>query len=264
MPFETRQGVRFFQFAAFPQERVCHAVFTRQGGVSPAPWHSLNVGGTVGDDIARVRANRVRAFNAVGRDPASLHDVWQVHGADVVVADAPRPLESPYTKADILLTQNPQVTLFMRFADCVPLLFYDPVQGAVGIAHSGWQGTVKGVARETVRAMAQYFGSQPQHLVAAIGPSIGPDHYEVGADVVKAARQAFGEKSQDVLRLNRQTGRYHFDLWTANRIWLEEAGVAQIHLAGLCTACHTDDWYSHRAEHGQTGRFGALIALKQV
>jgi hypothetical protein len=262
MPFEERNGLRFFTFSLFPAAEVVHAVFTRQGGFSPSPWDSLNVGGTVGDDPERVRANRRRAFESVGRDPLSMHDVWQVHGADVVVAEAPRPPDAPYQKADVLLTDRPDVTLFMRFADCTPVLLYDPFRRAVGLVHAGWQGTVKGAVRAAVQAMQQRFGSRPQDLRAGIGPAIGPDHYEVGDDVVQSVRKTFGEKSADVLILSQKSGRYHFDLWAANRLWLEAEGVTAIEVAGLCTACHLDDWYSHRAERGKTGRFGALIALQ--
>ncbi len=262
MPFLERDGLRYFQFERLAaQAGLVHAVFTRRGGTSPAPWASLNVGGTVGDDPERVRANRQRAFRAVGREPASMHDVWQVHGAEVVIAAAPRLPNTPYQKADVLLTDRPEVTLFMRFADCTPILLYDPPRRVVGLVHAGWQGTVKGAVRAAVQAMVQHFGSRPSDLLAGIGPAIGPDHYEVGPEVVQQVRQAFGEKSPNVLRLNVHSGRYHFDLWEANRLWLEASGVQQVELAELCTACHVDDWYSHRAEKGRTGRFGALIAL---
>jgi copper oxidase (laccase) domain-containing protein len=103
------------------------------------------------------------------------------------------------------------------------------------------------------------FGSTPGDILAGIGPSIGPDHYEVGPDVVSQVRQAFGQSASRLL--TDHAGATHFDLWTANRLALEKAGVWQIELAGLCTACHTEDWYSHRAERGRTGRFGAIIAL---
>ncbi len=261
MLWRENEGVRYAQFASLEQAGAVHAVFTRHGGVSPAPWASLNVGGTVGDDPARVRENRQRAFIAVGRDPASIHDVWQVHGAAVAIAEAPRPMDSPYRQADVLLTDRPGVTLFMRFADCTPILLYDSQRRVVGLVHAGWQGTVKGAARAAIQAMQSRFGSRPQDVWAGIGPAIGPDHYEVGADVVKQVRLAFGENSLNVLRLNERSGRYHFDLWEANRIWLQAAGVQQVEVAGLCTACHVEDWYSHRAEGGRTGRFGALIAL---
>jgi len=258
MPFFQNNGLRYYTFDIFP-ENITQAVFTRQGGVSPRPWNSLNVGGSIGDDITHVRENRIRSFKALGRATESIHDVWQVHSADVVYADAPRPLDTEYQKADIMLTDNPQVTLFMRFADCTPILLYDPVKQVVGAVHSGWLGTVRGATRVAVEAMQDRYGTNPADVLAAIGPAIGPDHYEVGEDVITQVRETFGEHAQSLIETHGES--VHFNLWKANRILLEGAGVKQIETADICTACHTEDWFSHRAEKGKTGRFGAMIAL---
>jgi polyphenol oxidase len=256
MPFNQQNGLRFFQFDSLD---VRHAVFTRHGGRSPEPWASLNVGGTVGDVIERVRKNRLLAFEALDCKPDSIFDVWQVHSADAVCADAPRKMDEPYHKADIILTDKPEVTLFMRFADCVPILVHDPVKNVVGVAHAGWMGTVRNVAGATVNTMRERYGSNPSDVLACIGPSIGPDHYEVGQDVISQVGQTFGADAD--LMLPKHDTRVHFDLWKANQYLLERAGVHRIELAGICTACRTDDWFSHRAEKGKTGRFGALISL---
>jgi len=259
MPFQSHAGVRYYSFESLDSS-VTQALFTRQGGVSPAPWASLNLGGTVGDQPERVRENRLRAFAALGRDPVTLFDVWQVHGVNVVVADAPHPPQASHQQADAILTDKPGLTLFMRFADCVPILLYDPVRKVVGMVHAGWMGTVRGTLQATIETMRARFGTRPDDLQAAIGPSIGPDHYAVGADVVAHVRQAFGEDTSGLLATRE--GGIHFDLWAANRLLLERAGVRHIEVVGLCTACHVDDWYSHRAEKGRTGRFGAMIGLK--
>ena len=258
MPFDQSDGLHYYQFDIFSKE-VLNAVFTRQGGISPEPWTSLNLSISVGDDSQRVTENRMHAFNALGRNPASLHDVWLVHGVDIVHAEAPRSLDAPSVKADILFTDNPAVSLFMRFADCVPLLFHDPVKKVVGIAHAGWMGTVKGVAEVSVKAMQERYGSKPADIVAGIGPSIGIDHYEVGGEVADQFRGKFESDSEKILQT--RDGRIYLDLWTANALQLQNAGVEQIQISGLCTACHLDDWYSHRAEKGRTGRFGVLMAL---
>ena len=250
-------GLCYLQFDSL---NVKHAVFTGHGGVSPEPWGSLNVGGTVGDDLARVRENRILSFQAMGCAPESIFDVWQVHSADVVCAHAPRSTDESYRQADIILTDKPEVTLFMRFADCVPLLVHDPRKGVIGVAHAGWMGTLRDVATATVSAMKKNYGSDPADIIAGIGPSIGPDHYEIGADVILQVMQKFGDESEQLLKHHNR--KIHFDLWTANRILLERAGVGQIEVSGVCTACHTDDWFSHRAEKGRTGRFGVLISLQ--
>jgi purine-nucleoside/S-methyl-5'-thioadenosine phosphorylase / adenosine deaminase len=260
MPSLTRRGeLRILQFESFDQE-VVQAVFSRHGGVSPEPWASLNLGGTVGDDPQRVSENRQRAFTAVQRDPLSLYDVWQVHGVEVVIADAPRPPHAQHEQADIILTDKPGVTLMMRFADCVPILLHDPVRHVVGIAHAGWLGTVRGTGRAAVETMQFRYGCQPENIMAAIGPSIGPDHYVVGMDVINQVRQNFGQDANGLL--GRRDGQVFFDLWAANRLLLEQAGVHQIECTEICTACSTGDWFSHRAEKGRTGRFGAMIGLR--
>jgi polyphenol oxidase len=258
MPFIHNNGIRYYTFDLFPRE-VTHAVLTRQGGVSPEPWASLNVGGTVGDEVLRVRENRYRSFAALGRKIDSLFDVWQVHSADAVCADAPRDPNLPLLQADIIFTDKLNVTLYMRFADCVPILFYDPKQRVVGLAHAGWLGTVRGTTSAAVKTMCEHYGSRPENILAAIGPSIGVDHYEVGPDVLARVRESFNSAADRLIE--SRAGKTHFDLWSANALQLQEAGVEKIEVAGLCTACHLDDWFSHRAEKGKTGRFGALIAL---
>ncbi len=258
MPFRENDGIRYLTFDIFPAS-LLHGVISRRGGVSPSPWDSLNVGGTVGDERARVRENRQRSFSAFGRQLASIFDVWQVHSADVVFADAPIDPDTDLTKADVILTDRPEVTLYMRFADCVPILLHDPVKGVAGIAHAGWMGTVRGAGRAAVEAMQSRYGSRPADILAAIGPSIGPDHYEVGQDVIGQFQEAFGSAAGDLIHSHE--GRTHLDLWAANQRQLQEAGVKQIEVAQVCTACHLEDWFSHRAEKGKTGRFGAIMAL---
>ncbi len=258
MPFQQNNGIRYYTFDLFPRTLV-QGVFTRRGGVSPAPWDSLNVGGTVGDERERVMENRTRSFAALGRRMDSLFDVWQVHSADAVFAQAPRPPDVEHAQADLIFTDQPSVTLYMRFADCVPVLLHDPRKNVVGITHAGWLGTVRGACTAAVRAMARRYGSAPEDIQAAIGPSIGVDHYEVGEDVIARVETAFGPDAGALIKT--YGGSTHLDLWAANRIQLERAGVTQIEVAGICTACHLEDWYSHRAERGETGRFGALIAL---
>jgi hypothetical protein len=260
MPFYQPDSIRYYTFESLETSGLTHAVFTRRGGVSPEPWASLNVGGLRGDDPARVLQNRALSFQALSRAPESVYDAWQVHGTEVICTQAPRPTGAMHRKADAILTDRPEVTLFMRFADCVPVLFYDPCRRVAGLAHAGWQGTVDGMVTEAVAAMRAEYGSDPADIQAAIGPSIAAHHYPVGQEVVEKVVAAFGEQAGAML--DRVNGQVRFDLWAANRLLLERAGVRQVEVAGICTACHLEDWYSHRGERGQTGRFGALIALK--
>jgi len=259
MPFQTHNSIKYFTFSSL-SEGIRHAILTRQGGCSPSPWRSLNMGGTVGDDIIRVGKNRQLGFDALCLDINSLFDVWQVHGTNVVCAREPRNVDQPYQKADIILTDQPGVTLMMRFADCTPIMLLDPIRKVAGLVHAGWLGTVNGAVKSAIEMMSIIYGCKAMNILAGIGPSIGPDHYEVGEDVVAHVRETFGEESS-VLQ-NNDHGKMHFDLWQANRILLERCGVTHIEIAGICTACHLEDWFSYRAEKGRTGRFGAMISLE--
>jgi YfiH family protein len=258
MPMRSVSDISFYQFESFESLPVEHAIFTREGGVSPSPWDSLNVGGTVGDDPERVRINQERALDAINRKASSLFDVWQVHSSDYVFAAQPRD-GKPFTKADIVLTDNPGVTLFMRFADCVPIMLVDPQKKAVAIVHAGWLGTVRGAAISAVSALQDHCGSNPRDLFAGLGPSIGPDHYIVGKDVLEYFEETFPRSDEEHFQVRH--GEFHLNLWSANESQLRSAGVERIEVAQICTACNLRRWFSHRAENGQTGRFGAMLAL---
>ncbi len=259
MPFHHANELTYYTLDLFEIPGIVHGFYTRRGGVSPAPWASLNLGGTVGDVRENIVENRRRIFESVGRPVESIFDVWQVHSADVICSSIPRPLDSDPVKADVILTDRPEITLFMRFADCVPIFLHDPVKKVIGIVHAGWQGTVKKACKAAVEAMQDRYQSNPADILAGIGPSIGPHHYQVGPDVIQQVQDAFGVDASGLL--DGSNGNTHLDLWEANRLVLAQSGVRNIQVAGVCTACHIEDWYSHREEHGKAGRFGALIAM---
>ena len=260
MTFHERGGLRYFTFPALEAAGVRHAVLTRRGGVSRAPYESLNMGASVGDDPLAVAENRRRALALFHRNIETIPELHQVHSTRILPA-ARRPEGEPLPQADGVVTDSPLYTLCMRFADCVPILLYDPVRRAAGMAHAGWKGTIAGVAASAVEAMRTRFGSRPEDILAGIGPSIGPDHYAVGDEVLDALRAAFGDAAG--AWLSRSGDATHLNLWAVNRDTLSRAGVRKIELAGICTACHTEDWFSHRAEHGRTGRFAALMWLEE-
>jgi YfiH family protein len=148
----------------------------------------------------------------------------------------------------------------MRFADCVPILLHDPTRQVIGLVHAGWQGTVSRVEETAAQALEAQYASRPEDIRAAIGPSIAVHHYPVGMEVAAQVQAAFGPDAGQLLSQTEQSG-VQFDLWRANQLVLNQARVRQVESAGICTACHLDEWYSHRGEGGKTGRFGALIAL---
>lgn len=254
--------IPYLTFASFAAHQgVRHAVFSRRGGVSAAPFASLNLSVSVPDDKADVYANRRRAYGLFGRDTDSVVHAHLVHGTTVArVTQANNGTWLP--QCDALITDEPGCALTMNYADCAPILLVDPVRRAIGLGHAGWRGTVADVAGAMVGAMRSEFGSDPADLRAAVGPSIGPCCYEVGPDVITAVGNAYADP-KSLLPYPNGGQRPHFDLPEANRRQLRAAGVPaeQIEMAGLCTACRTDLFFSHRAENGRTGRFGALLML---
>lgn len=255
----TKNNIPFYRFHSLPANgRLQHAVFTRQGGISPAPFATLNLSASVGDDRGRVYANRRLAYGTHGRDSHQLVHAHLIHSAGVArVTQADNGQHAGPT--DGLITNEPGCGLTMNFADCAPIFLYDPERKAIGLGHAGWQGAVKDLPGALVRAMQEAFGSRPEKLLATVGPCIGPCCYEVGKEVIEAAAGRFPDAAS--LLIDNGGPRPHFDLPQANRQNLRAAGVRQIELANLCTACRTDLFFSHRAEKGKTGRFGVLFML---
>ena len=236
---------------------VVQAVLTRLGGVSRPPYATLNLGHTVGDDLPAVEENHRRALEALGLDPRQVVSPHQVHGARVgIVGRVHRGFVQPAT--DALVTAVPGVPLLLRFADCAPVVLFDPVRRVAGLAHAGWQGVAVGVVPATVRVLVERLGCHPADLWAGLGPTIGPCCYEVGPEVVAAVQVACPPGADVVRRVN---GQFHLDMPAAVQAQLRAVGVREIEDARVCTACHVDEFFSHRAEGGRTGRFGVLIGM---
>lgn len=253
-------GLTYLTFPDTVFENTVHGIFTRKGGVSPEPFQSLNLSTSTGDSNENIHENRNRIFETIGRNVDSLFDVWQVHSNKVVCTDFPRNREINPIKADAILTNNPAITLLMRFADCVPILLFDPVKKVVGIVHAGWERTLNKIVQETVREASTRYGCAPEDMAALIGPCIGAHHYEVGLEL---AQRFAGEFPDSAGIINRVDHRVFLDLGHANGWLLTGMGVNHILFTNLCTACDTSNWFSHRAEKGKTGRFGVVIALKE-
>jgi polyphenol oxidase len=257
---DPAHGVTWYQFTGPGVDAGAgffHALVTRLGGVSRAPFRSLNLGGSVGDDPEAVRTNHVRLFDALDLSADQVVSPWQVHGRHVAVvgtADA----GSVIPQTDALITNQRGVALLLRFADCVPVLFYDAAHRAAGLAHAGWRGVAAEVIAATVRALSAHFGSKPGELWAGIGPSIGPDHYAVGEEVVRSVQATLSSGTRVASQVE---GQWHLDLPKAVGAQLTSLGVSRIEHAAICTASSPLEWYSHRGEAGHTGRFGVLAAL---
>jgi YfiH family protein len=254
----TASGIAWYQFEGLEGSGVAHALLTRLGGVSVPPFATLNLGHTVGDDLAAVEESHRRAFAALGLRREQIVSPYQVHGTHV------RPVfrahgGSVQPATDGLLTTTPGVALLLRFADCVPLVLFDPGRRAVGLVHAGWKGAAGNIAAAAVAAFARHAGSRPQDLWAGIGPAIGPCCYQVGSEIAASVARAC-LAGAEVIR--QRDGGLYLDLPGAVRAQLSAMGVRQIEMSNLCTACHIGEWFSHRAERGRTGRFGALVMLE--
>jgi YfiH family protein len=236
--------------AGFP-----HGFSTRRGGRSGTPFESLNLGGGVGDDAATVASNWRLLADGTG---LAFARVRQVHGDRVVVT---RAACEPVEEADAVVSTVPGVAATVAVADCVPILIGDPRSGAVAAVHAGWRGTLSRTAARTVETLAREVGANAGDLLAAIGPAIGPCCYEVSAELAACFRDDMGARVADVRK-----GSAKVDLWLANELILRQAGLSRerIEVLGRCTACEPDTFFSHRRDHGRTGRQVGFIAPAAV
>ncbi len=257
----TSNGLVTYHFQRLTAEGLVHAIFTRLGGASREPYATLNVGSSVGDDQAAVAHNLARVYASLGLTPDQVATAHQVHSNRVAVVTA-QDGGRLVPATDALVTDTPGLALLMRFADCQPIILYDPARRALGLVHAGWRGLAQGIARRAVETMQEAFGTSPADLLAGLGPAIGPCCYTVGDDVASALGYALPDWRKVMTPEPSGTG-WRLDLPAANAQQLAAAGVParRMEQAGLCTACHNDEFFSHRAENGQTGRFAVLACL---
>ena len=270
--FEERQ-VGDVLYLAYPLLEktglVNHGFSTKVGGVSKGIWESMNLSFSRGDDRECVRENFKRFSKAIGVNSENLVFSAQTHTTNVRRVeweDRGKGFVNTldYTDIDGLVTNVPGVCLTTFYADCVPLFFIDPVHKAIGLSHSGWRGTVGRMGQATLDKMESEYGTRAEDVIAAVGPSICQDCYEVSEDVIQAFREAFDEKHWDKLFYQKENGKYQLDLWKANEIILIEAGVKPENIAvtNVCTNCNSDLLFSHRATKGERGSLAAFLALK--
>src|SRR5579863_969128 len=264
-------ALRLLTWPALEASGADAAVTTRGGGVSTGPYASLNLSLSVGDEPARVLENRRRLAAALDARPEDFVFARQVHAAGVrVVGDADRgsgafTLDDAITDADALVTTTPGVVLAVLAADCVPIVLHDPVAGVLACVHAGWRGTVARAAAAAIAVM-QSLGSRPADVIAAVGPAIAHDRYQVGSEVHRAVTEAFGPDADALIRPDTIPDRWRLDLWAANRKVLRAAGVpaAQIHVTSQPTGpgpAGPGDFFSDRAAR-PCGRLALVARLR--
>lgn len=248
---------------------VNHGFSTRIGGVSEGVFGSMNLSFSRGDDEASVRENFKRMADAIGVEPNSLVFAVQTHTINVrkvTARDKGKGIIYPldYQNVDGLITNEPGICLTTFYADCVPLFFIDPVHKAIGLSHSGWRGTVGKMGQETLRRMKEEYSTESEDVIAAVGPSICQDCYEVSEDVIAKFKEAFDEIHWKELFYEKENRKFQLNLWKANEIILLEAGVQKENIAvtNVCTNCNSDVLFSHRATNGERGSLAAFMALK--
>lgn len=265
----AENGVSYLTFPGLERTGVVRHLFsTREGGVSEGIYASMNLSYTRGDEKDAVDENyrRIAAcLDSVVEDMVCSDQTHTDNIRLVTAADRGKGVTKPkdYRDVDGLITQERGIVLCTFFADCVPLFFVDPVNRAIGLSHSGWRGTIQKIGRKTVEEMGKAFGTKPEDIHAAIGPSICQDCYEVSEDVIEEFRAVFPGKLWESLFYPTKPGKYQLNLWEANRQVMLEAGIpeTQIEVTDLCTCCNPDFLFSHRASHGKRGNLGAFMKL---
>ncbi len=264
--FEEREvgGVPYLSYPVLENLGIVnHGFSTRLGGVSKGNCASMNISTTRGDDPAAIKENTRRIAQAIGVEPESMVYTHQTHTVNVaVVREGDQ--GKRFMETDGMVTNVPGICLVTFYADCVPLYFVDPVKKAIGLSHSGWRGTVHRMGKATVEKMQETYGSDPADIIAAIGPSICQDCYEVSEDVIGEFRKEFEEEVLPELFYEKGKGKYQLNLWRANEEVLLDAGVLKEHIAvtNLCTHCNPEILFSHRTTGNKRGNLSAFLALK--
>lgn len=265
---QTVDKLKFLLFENLsPYTRVFHAVSTRIGGVSPPPFHSLNLGTNTEDVWQNVMQNYTLLSRALQFDLQSVVTSHQVHQADIARVDTVPQRSVPFPRAhaldgyDAFITARPGIVLMVRVADCVPVILYEPVKNVLALVHAGWKGTLAGIAEKTVTEMVRGWGCAAENIRAGIGPAIGPCCFTVQQDVKALFQERFPNAGGFIHE--KPGNAVTIDLPEANRLQLVEAGCRDQHieLSGRCTACTLNLFFSHRGEKGKTGRFALLAGL---
>ena len=271
MNVRKNKGVTYLTWPEFEKiPGFVHGFSTRLGGVSEGIYSSMNLSFTRGDKEEAVRENYNRISAALGFSPEDIVTSDQTHTANVRVITAedrgngitkPR----PYTDVDGMITNVPGLVLATFYADCVPLYFADPVHKAVGLSHSGWRGTAAGIGAVTVKELQKHYGTRPEDIYAAIGPSICQDCYEVSEDVILEFQKTFSRELWKDIFYRKENGKYQLNLWEANRQILLGAGILPEHISmpNLCTCCNPEFLYSHRASQGKRGNLAAFLGIRR-
>ncbi len=266
-----KNGLLYITFPKLAVEKdLIHGCSTRIGGVSEGIFSSMNLSFTRGDNSEHVRENYRRIGKAIGIDETKLVFSDQVHKTVIHVAtkeDMGKGIIKPRELKEIdgLVTNETGIPMVTFYADCVPLLFYDPVEHVAGMAHSGWKGTVAKIGEKMVQKMSSLYGTKPENIIAAIGPSICKSCYEISEDVALEFERAFPKEQVEIFLESKENHKYQLDLWKVNEYILTGAGIKRenLDITNLCTCCNKELLFSHRGNKGKRGNLGVFMCLKE-
>jgi len=257
---EKIKSLPLWQFEKLkPFTSIRHYVSGRRGGVSSGEKSTLNLSFKVGDNPEDVNKNRKKISDRFDIRQNDLVFPVQTHSVNVGIIDSD---EQTFDDTDALVCNKEGVCISVMSADCVPVLFFDPVEKVIGAAHAGWKGTVGKIAARTVHVMINQFNCSPSNILACIGPSISPEVYQVGKEVIEEVIKSFGSK-EGLIQSETSDGKAYFDLWEANKKQLLDIGIQSEHIevAGICTFKNAHEFFSARHSKNQAGRFAAGIML---
>lgn len=264
----TKNNVTYLTFDIFKEYPLIHGFSTRLGGISKEHLSTMNLSFQRGDKKENVMENYARISHAIGFSKEDLVFSDQQHHTNirtVTLKDKGKGIIKPrdYEDMDGLVTNVPGIPLVTFYADCVPLLFFDPVKKVIASSHSGWKGTLHRMGEVTVRRMETKFSCNPKDILVAIGPSICQSCYEVDEMVYDAFSKAYDKQETEQIFIKKENQHYQLNLWKANQLVLEKAGIRKEHLQlpDLCTCCNNTLLYSHRASKGKRGNLAAFIML---
>lgn len=269
---EIKEGIPILRFSCFDGQSdwMGMGFSTRLGGVSKDYLSELNLGWNRGEPEENVRQNYRLLCRGLAVEPERLVFSDQVHETEIVYATeehmAGETLQKRLQGVDGLVTDREELVLATSYADCVPLFFADTAHHVVAGSHSGWRGTVGEIGRKTVEKMQQLFATRPQDLICLVGPSICQDCYEVSGDVIEQFRDVYPpEQMAEIVHPGKEDGKYQLDLWAACFFTLQKAGVPpeSIQVSRVCTCCHNELLFSHRATNGKRGNLNGFIWKKK-
>lgn len=266
-----KDAVEYLTFPGIEKTGLVNHLFsTRRGGVSKGIFSSMNLSYTRGDQKEAVDENFRRIAAVLGSTSDKVVCSDQTHTTNIRLVkeeDQGKGVvrEKDYHDIDGLITNVPGLILATFYADCVPLFFVDTAHKAIGLSHSGWRGTVEKMGAYTLKAMEEAFGTRPEEVKAAIGPSICQKCYEVSEDVAQQFFTAFPDNQDEILMPGKEKGKYQLNLWEANRIVLLQAGILSqnLEVTDVCTCCNSEYLFSHRASQGKRGNLGAFLELRK-